>query len=189
MTRNRAVRVGCAAALLVLLLAITGCPGNTSTTSPTPSASVSVSPSPDAKTGTSDQAARREAKRQRIREKRRLEKKQQRKEERQAADVTKNAIGSTQVEQGARYWAVYLATGTPNSGAIKEAEATVDKLGIASSAGPVDCDRGADKVLDLGARDVAVGVYFVSETDATAFADSLSPAAAGVGKVKTYCAD
>jgi len=99
------------------------------------------------------------------------------------------AIGSTEVRQGETYWAVYLDTGRPGSGDVRRAEKTVEDLGIASVASPVDCDEGAPEVLNLGTRDIGVAVYFKQEEDARAFGLFLEKDPAAVTMVRTFCAD
>ena len=99
------------------------------------------------------------------------------------------AIGSTEVHQGETYWAVYLDSGPPGSGDIRRAERTVKDLGIASVAGPVNCDRGADAVLTITSSEVAVAVYFKKEADAHAFDLFLPKDPDAVTMVKTFCAD
>ena len=107
----------------------------------------------------------------------------------ETGSVTENAVGSTEVGQGEKYWAVYLATGRENTDRIKAAEDTVDRLGIDSVAGPVDCDYGAPEKLDMAPRDLTVGVYFVNKEDADAFAASLDTPPVAIVRVQTYCAD
>jgi hypothetical protein len=104
-------------------------------------------------------------------------------------ELADKATGSTEVQHGGRYWAVYLAAGPPQSGDVTAAEAFLESLRIASVSGPADCDRGATGALDVSKRDVAVAVYFDTERDARAFADQLVPPPVAVVKVRTFCAD
>jgi len=99
------------------------------------------------------------------------------------------AIGSTAVEQGAKYWAVYLAVGEPGAPELEQATDYLIGLGIESFAGELACDRGGAEALGLSEDLMAVGVYFADRGDAQTFANRLPAPPAGIARVRTYCAD
>jgi hypothetical protein len=99
------------------------------------------------------------------------------------------AIGSTQVEQGAKYWAVYLAVGEEGAPELEQATDYLAGLGIESLGGELACDRGAADALGLSEDLMAVGVYFTGQAGAQRFAKKLPTPPSGIARVRTYCAD
>ncbi len=98
-------------------------------------------------------------------------------------------IGGAHVEQGGRYWAVYLAVGDYDSPDVLDASSRLARLGIESFPGDLSCDGGAAEALGAPEGAAAVGVYFETEEEARAFAATLDPPPVGIAQVTTYCAD
>jgi hypothetical protein len=101
------------------------------------------------------------------------------------------AEGAVEVlEQGGRYWAVYIVVAEPGSAELDQAFERIQDLGVpVAGFGELACDRGAAEALDVPPRQHGVGVYFRSRTDAEAFAATLDPPPVGVASVRTFCPD
>lgn len=98
-------------------------------------------------------------------------------------------IGGAHVEQGGRYWAVYVVVGELGDPALDDASAQLVAQGIESYPGTLNCDQGAAEALGVSQDTGAVGVYFATREEAEAFAATLDPPPAGIARVETYCAD
>lgn len=92
-------------------------------------------------------------------------------------------------EQGGTYWGVYLAVGEGPE--LEDANAYLrEERGItAIGGGSVECDEGARKALGPDAGPLTVAVYFETEEDARAWAETLPAAPAGIAEVRTFCLD
>jgi hypothetical protein len=106
-------------------------------------------------------------------------------------DQTTEPRGAVDVlEQGDRYWAVYVVVAEPGSAELDEAFERMQDLGVpVAGFGELACDRGAAEALDVPARRHGVAVYFRSRADAEALAASLDPPPVGVARVRTFCPD
>ena len=93
---------------------------------------------------------------------------------------------------GESYWAVYTALGagkeTPEMKAsIAALKGRGLELGVTFGVGSLGCDVGAAAALRKPDETLAVGVYFVTEAEARAFAASLTPKPVGVARIKAMC--
>ncbi len=104
-------------------------------------------------------------------------------------DPIESIIKSKDLEQGHRYWGVYLATGKPGSDKIIKAQGSLAAYGIQAYPGSLTCDVGAAEALGVDEGDDAVAVYFEDEAQANAFAESMNPRPKGVVRVRIFCAD
>lgn len=94
-------------------------------------------------------------------------------------------------EQGGTYWGVYLAAGEGPE--LEDAiqyltEERGLELGEFNAGSDVHCDGGARKALG-GAGPLVVSVYFLSEEDAEAWADTLPAPPLAIARVRTFCLD
>lgn len=92
-------------------------------------------------------------------------------------------------EHGGRYWAVYLAVGEGPD--LEDAIAFLTEERAIEFPGPTDlnCDQGAREVLGPDAGPLGVAVYFETEDDARAWAESLPGPPVGIAEVRTFCLD
>jgi hypothetical protein len=93
-------------------------------------------------------------------------------------------------EQGGTYWGVYLAIGEGPD--IEDAinyltEERGLEPGQEFSIGDLSCDRGAELGTDAGPMRVAV--YFDSQEDAEAWAETLPASPIAIAEVETFCLD
>lgn len=83
--------------------------------------------------------------------------------------------------------------GDPEDPAYERAIRDLERRGLERgrnfSDGQITCDRGARKALQAEADDMAVAVYFDTETAARAFGEQLDEPPEGIARVRTYCAD
>jgi hypothetical protein len=92
-------------------------------------------------------------------------------------------------EHGGTFWGVYLAVGEEPD--LEDAIAYLnEERGIDFSGfGSVDCDEGARKALGPGAGPYTVAVYFDTEEDARAWAETLPAPPVAIAEVRTFCLD
>jgi len=92
-------------------------------------------------------------------------------------------------EHGGTYWGVYLAVGEGPE--LEDANAYLrEGRGIAAiGGGSVECDEGARKALGPDAGPLTVAVYFETEEDARAWAETLPAAPVAIAEVRTFCLD
>jgi hypothetical protein len=92
-------------------------------------------------------------------------------------------------EHGGTYWAVYLAVGEGPD--LEDAIAYLTEERGIEFFGPTDvnCDEGAGEALGPGAGPLSVGVYFETEEDASAWAETLPGPPVGIVEVRTFCLD
>jgi hypothetical protein len=92
-------------------------------------------------------------------------------------------------EHGGTYWAVYLAVGEGPE--LEDAIAYLTEERGVEFFGPTDvnCDQGAVEALGSRAGPLSVAVYFDTEEDARAWAETLPGPPVGVAEVRTFCLD
>ncbi|MGH2545956.1 MAG: hypothetical protein ACRDHJ_03660 [Actinomycetota bacterium] len=92
-------------------------------------------------------------------------------------------------EHGGTYWAVYLAVGEGPD--LEDAIAYLTEERGIEFFGPTDvnCDEGAGEALSPGAGPLSVGVYFETDEDARAWAETLPGPPVGIVEVRTFCLD
>ena len=92
-------------------------------------------------------------------------------------------------EHGGTYWGVYLAVGEEPD--LEDAIAYLtEERGIELfSIGDISCDAGAREALGKAAGPQRVALYFETEDDARAWAETLPAPPVGVAEVQTYCLD
>ena len=94
-------------------------------------------------------------------------------------------------EQGGTYWGVYLAVGDGPD--LEDAIAYLSEqreleVGSQFSVGDLSCDQGASETLGLDGP-MRVAVYFDTQADAEAWADTLEGGPVGIAEVQTFCLD
>jgi hypothetical protein len=92
-------------------------------------------------------------------------------------------------EHGGTYWAVYLAVGEGPD--LEDAIAYLTEERGIEFFGPTDvnCDDGAREALGPDAGPLSVGMYFETEDDARAWAETLPGPPVAIVEVRTFCLD
>ncbi|MGY1831239.1 hypothetical protein ACI8AA_12580 [Geodermatophilus sp. SYSU D01180] len=97
-------------------------------------------------------------------------------------------VESTPVH-GGRYWAVYVAVGTPGDPALQQVLADVRQLWPGAGLAELACDEGAAEALGRDGAEHAVAVYFPTEQHVTEFRRRWETPFVGAAQVTTRCAD
>ena len=108
------------------------------------------------------------------------------------AETEATATDPVPPEHGETYFGVYLATGQG-----PDLEDAINYLteerglepGQEFTIGDVSCDRGAQEALGPDAGPMRVAVYFESEDEAEAWAETLPAAPITIAEVQTMCLD